>query len=93
MSNDDEPKELRVEFSPRAKAEIDAISAKDPKFAEAMREFVANLHQAHAAVETGQYATFQDALEAIIGQRPEPIPLDDDAIAAMNDPDMKETDE
>lgn len=62
-------KEFTVEVSDQVKAEMEA----NPELAAALREFFANCHQADAAVEAGQYATFEDAIEAITGQRIEKI--------------------
>lgn len=59
-------------YSEQAKAQI----AADPELAEAMREMAALMRQAHHAWQTGQYASFADALEAITGCRPEPVDPD-----------------
>lgn len=45
--------------------------ANDPALAEAMREIGAAFRQAHHAWQSGQYESFEDAMEAITGQRPE----------------------
>jgi len=45
---------------------LEAIAG-DPELAEMLREFLANAHQAHEAVRSGRYETFQDAIEAITG--------------------------
>lgn len=46
--------------------------ADNPELAEAMREIFANMHQAMHGVQSGQYQSFDDAMEAITGQRPKP---------------------
>ena len=66
--------ELKVELSDQVKAQM----AADPELAEAMREMIANFHQAHAAVKAGQYKTFDEAMEAITGERPVPVTGDDE---------------
>ena len=53
--------------------------AADPELAAACRELFANMRQAHLAVREGRYATFDDAMEAITGERPTPlVPSEDD---------------
>lgn len=69
MEND-----LKIIIPPAIQAQMDA----NPKLGEAMREIFAAMRQAHHAVQSGQYATFDDAMEAITGCRPEPVDLDDD---------------
>jgi CheY-like chemotaxis protein len=69
-----EPKELDIVIADEVAAEM----ADDPEMAKAMRELFAAFHQAHHAVATGQYASFDDAMEAITGSRPEPVFLDDE---------------
>lgn len=68
-----EPKDLDIVILPDVQAAIDA----DPELAKAMRELSAAFHQAWHAVETGQHATFDDAMEAITGLRPARVTLDD----------------
>ena len=50
----------------------------DPALAEAMRQIAAEMRQAHHAWQSGQYASFDDAMEAITGERPEPVEMDDE---------------
>lgn len=52
--------------------------AAHPELAKAMREMAANMRQAHHAWKSGQYASFDDAMEAITGERPESLDLDED---------------
>lgn len=56
------------------------MEAKDPEAAKAAREMLANIRQAHTAWLAGQYPSFEDAVEAITGQRPERIPEEDSDI-------------
>ena len=67
-------KDFTIELSAEAKAKMES----DPDLAEAMREVFAVIHQAHAAVAAGQYATWDDAMEAITGNRPEPVGFDEE---------------
>ena len=69
-----EPKELEIVIADAVAAEM----ADDPEMAEAMRDLFAAFHQANHAVATGQYASFEDAMEAITGSRPEPVFMDDE---------------
>lgn len=75
-----DPKELEIEFSPEVLAQME----NDPDMAAAIREFSASLRQADHAVKTGQHKTFEDAIEAITGNRPERL-SDDEADAVMNE--------
>lgn len=61
-----EKKELEIVLTPEIQAQMDA----DPELAKHMREFFANMRQADAAVQNGQYKTMEDAMEAIAGNRP-----------------------
>ena len=67
-------KELEIVILPEAANEI----AADPELANAMKDMFAAFHQANAAVQSGQYASFEDAMEAITGSRPEPVDLDEE---------------
>ena len=67
-------KELKVELSTAVKAQVED----DPELAEAIRHLSACFRQASYAVATGQHKTFEDALEAITGSRPEKIEEDED---------------
>ncbi len=49
----------------------------DPELAEVMRTMAATMRQAHHSWKTGKYETFDDAMFAITGQRPEIIEIDD----------------
>jgi hypothetical protein len=66
--------EFTVIMTDEVRAQVEA----DPEMAKAMRELTACFHQAHAAVEAGQYGSMEDAMEAITGNRPEPVNLEDD---------------
>lgn len=47
--------------------------AQDPEMAAAIREICAAFRQSAHAVKTGQHNSFEDAMEAITGNRPEPV--------------------
>lgn len=65
---------VKIAVTPAVQAEMDA----DDDMAEAVRVFCAAIRQAHHAVETGQHASFEDAMEAITGNRLERIDFDID---------------
>lgn len=67
MTDKKDDEELTVEFSDQVLEKM----AEDPELVKALREFSANMRQAHAAVKAGQYASMEDAVEAITGSRPE----------------------
>lgn len=69
-----EDKDIEIKLSP----EVEAQMAADPELAKVLKEMFADFHQAAHAVKTGQHADFGDAMEAITGQRPERVELDDD---------------
>lgn len=54
-------KDLKIEFTDQ----VQDATEKDPKMAEALREFCAMLRQAHASVQLGQHKTLDDALTAL----------------------------
>lgn len=68
-----EPKELKIIMAPEVQKDVEA----DPELAAALRDFSAILRQAMHGVETGQYKSFDDAMEAITGSRPRKVDLDD----------------
>jgi hypothetical protein len=68
-----EKKDLTVEYSEDVKAKM----AEDPKLAAMMREMAANFRQAFHGINTGQYKNFEDAMEAITGERPQRVDFDD----------------
>jgi hypothetical protein len=70
--------ELDVIILPEAQAELDKIAAEHPEVREVVREFMANVRQARQGVIEGRYASFEDAMEAITGSRPEPMDECDD---------------
>lgn len=79
-----EKKELQIKMSDQVRGKM----ADDPEAQKAMREFIAVLHQAHDAVQRGQYKTMDDAVEAITGNRPEPVDSDmslDEALGLNDD--------
>ena len=77
MTQDDDNNDLKIDFAPGAAEQIAAMTEKDPALREALTEMLANMRQAHHAVKTGRYRTFDDAIEAITGKRPEKIKLSD----------------
>lgn len=62
-------KDLTIELSP----EVEASMAADPELAKAMRELSAIMRQAFAGVQSGQYKSMDDAMEALTGNRPKKI--------------------
>jgi hypothetical protein len=73
-----EIKELDIQFAPEAEAQIKALIAEHPKAEDEFKGFFAALRQAHQGVQTGRYKSFDDAMEAITGNRPERLDPDDD---------------
>lgn len=65
MAQDDDP----LEFAPGVLEEIN----RDPGLKKAAQEMFANMRQAHQAWRDGRYPTFDDAMEAITGNRPTKI--------------------
>src|SRR5215471_17108338 len=61
------------EFSVEWSDEVKEAAAKDPKKAAYLREFGAIARQAMAGVQSGQYASFDDAIEALTGSRPQKL--------------------
>lgn len=72
--NDD--KEWTIELSDEVKEQM----KEDPKMAEAIREFSALMRQALHGTETGQYKTLDDAVESLIGSRPQKIDPETDEV-------------
>lgn len=66
-------KELTIELSDEVRDKMNS----DPELATVMKELFANFHQAFEGVQSGQYKSMEDAMEAITGNRPEPIGPDD----------------
>ena len=66
-------KELEVVLSDKVKAQIIA----DPKMAETIRNLSAIFRQAGLGIKTGQYKSMDDAIEALTGNRPEPVDPED----------------
>lgn len=62
-------KDYTVEWSDQ----VSEAAASDPKMAEFLRDFGAKARQAMQMVDSGQYKSFDDAMEALTGQRPEKI--------------------
>jgi hypothetical protein len=81
------PELKKVILSDQVKEQMD----KDPEIAEFMKEMIANFHQAQDAVDRGQYASMDEALEAITGGKVNEI-TEEDLLAAL-DEDDDETEE
>lgn len=64
---DDDDKIPQVVIPPDMQAEIDA----NPELAKAMQGMTEALKNAMQGVKDGRYASFEDAMEALTGQRPE----------------------
>lgn len=62
-------KDWKVSWSDSVKKKVD----EDPKLAEYLREFGAVVRQAMAGVDSGQYKSFDEAMEKITGHKPERI--------------------
>lgn len=62
-------KELTIKVLPAAQAQMDA----DPDLAKAMKGFFEAVHQAHAGVANGTYASFQEGIKAITGEDMVPV--------------------
>ena len=73
MADDDE---LKIEISDQVQEQMD----KDPKLKKVLGELFANFHQAAAGVQNGQYKSFDDAMEAITGERPKKVDLEEEDI-------------
>jgi hypothetical protein len=69
-----EKKEPTVEWSDQVRE----AAERDPKIADLLRDFGAKARQAMQMVEAGQYKSFDDAMEALTGERPQKIELDDE---------------
>ena len=70
----DDKKEPTVVWSD----EVATKAAADPKLAAALRDMGATFRQAMAGVASGQYASFDDAMFALTGSRPERVLPDDE---------------
>lgn len=68
-----EPKEMEVILSDEVKKQME----EDPDLAEALRDFSAMMRQAMQGVADGKYKSMDDAVEAITGNRPRKVDLDD----------------
>lgn len=68
----DDP-EFEVVYSDLVKQQMES----DPDLAAAIREFSAMARQVAHGIETGQYESFDEGMEALTGNKPKPIDLDD----------------
>lgn len=69
MDND---KDLEVVLSDQVKQQM----AADPELATAMKSFLEVVHTANEGLQSGKYDSFEDAIFALTGERPEPVDLD-----------------
>lgn len=67
-------KELEIRYSDQVKEKI----AEDPEMADFLRDFSACARQAMQGVQDGKYKDFDDAMEAITGNRPVKIADEED---------------
>lgn len=61
----------KVIMLPEAQAEIDAAIAEDPELGAAITAFKESAMNAMQGVHDGRYKSFEEAMEALTGQRPE----------------------
>ena len=64
-----EDKDVEITLSDQVKGQMEA----DPNMAAAIRDFSACMRQAFQAVKDGQHKSWEDAIEAITGTRPEVV--------------------
>jgi hypothetical protein len=65
--------DLKIKLSDEVKEQME----KDPELKKVLGELFANFHQAADAVKRGQYASFDDAMEGITGERPKKVDIED----------------
>jgi hypothetical protein len=70
---DQDKDDLKIELSPEAQAKLKDAP---PDIKAKMQELFANFHQAMDAIKRGEHETFEDAMEAITGNRPEKLDLE-----------------
>lgn len=85
MADKNQEQDLKIELSPEAQAKLDKAP---PDIKAKMQELFATFHQAMDAVKRGQHETFEDAMQAITGNRPEKVDLE--TAAAMFGADTKD---
>lgn len=78
MTEDDkkpksEPKEPEVIWADGVRE----AAERDPKLAEFLREFGATARQALAGIQSGQYESFDEAMEKLTGHRPTRVDEDE----------------
>lgn len=71
--SEDKDKEPQVVYSNQVKEKME----EDPELAKVMREFSACALQAMEGVKAGRYKSFDEAMEAITGQKPTRLDPDD----------------
>lgn len=67
-------KEITIKFSDELKKQM----ADDPEAAAAVRDLCAIFRQAAHDVETEKYESFDDAMEAVTGNRPKLVSIDEE---------------
>lgn len=72
-----DPERDTVIILPEAQAAIDKMMAQSPEAADDIRDILAVIRQAHQGWQSGKYPSFEDAMEALTGERPERVDLDD----------------
>lgn len=67
-----------MKIHPQAVADLERIAEEDPEGAKEIGEALTAMREAAQAWRNGQFASFEDALEALTGQRPQPIDFEED---------------
>lgn len=65
-------------FAPGLDEDLEKMEAEHPGAKKEMGELFALMRQAHQAWQAGQYKTFEDAMEALTGQRPERLDIEEE---------------
>ena len=65
--------ELKIKISDEVKEQME----KDPELKKVLGELFANFHQAMEGVKNGQYKSFDEGMEAITGERPKKVDIED----------------
>jgi len=62
-----------MKLHPQAVADLERIAEDDPEGAREIDEALTTMREAAQAWRNGQFASFEDAMEALTGQRPQPV--------------------
>lgn len=62
-----------VRMHPQAVADLERIAETDPEGAKEIGEALSAMREAAQAWRAGQFDSFEDAVEALTGQRPQPV--------------------